>query len=151
MPHLMVMIQSFFEDWVASKDLRPPLSPDLNSPHLFLWSYLKEQLFHNNPCTTQALKRKHHKWNPVTWQHHTKTHYQQHATLHPEVPGGRRRSCLACDVNFSSMNQRACPYNIKHSVYPFIIYNYIFGFHSIQITLQYIKVPQYFKVSVNEV
>lgn len=96
--HISWEWSSFFEEWVASKDLRPPLSPDLTPPHLLLWAYLKEQLFHKYPCTTQALKRKHHKWNQVTWQHHTKMHYQQHPMLQPDVPGGRRRACLASDV-----------------------------------------------------
>jgi hypothetical protein len=35
----------------------PARSPDLMVPDLFLWVYLKEQVYRNRPHTTQDLKR----------------------------------------------------------------------------------------------
>ena len=34
----------------------PPYSPDLNPPDYFLWGYLKERIYANNPQTLAALK-----------------------------------------------------------------------------------------------
>ena len=33
-----------------------PYSPDLNLPHFFLWCYLKEQIYANNPKTLHLLE-----------------------------------------------------------------------------------------------
>jgi len=52
----MAEIQSFFGDRVISKGLWPPRSPDLTTPHYFLWGYLKGTVYQNKPRTIGALK-----------------------------------------------------------------------------------------------
>ena len=34
----------------------PPYSSDLNPPDYFLWGYLKDRVYQDNPKTTEALK-----------------------------------------------------------------------------------------------
>ena len=45
----------------------PPYSPDLNPPDYFLWGYLKDRVYENNPQTTEVLKdniRREIRWIP---------------------------------------------------------------------------------------
>jgi len=52
----MVMLHEFFGGNVISKGLWPPRSPDLTSPDLFLWSYLKDNVYRSNPRDLKQLK-----------------------------------------------------------------------------------------------
>jgi len=52
----MAEIQSFFGDWVISKEFWPPRLPDLTPPDYFLWGYLKGKVYQNKPRTIGALK-----------------------------------------------------------------------------------------------
>jgi hypothetical protein len=52
----MALIQSFFDDWIISKNLWPPRSPDLTSPDFLLWGYLKERVYTTRPRTLDDLK-----------------------------------------------------------------------------------------------
>jgi hypothetical protein len=49
-------IKSYFGDWLISKKLWPPRSPDLTSPNFFLWGLLKGHVYSNKPRTSDALK-----------------------------------------------------------------------------------------------
>ena len=49
-------IKSFFDDWIISKALWLPRSPDLSQPDFFLWGALKGKTYANKPCTIQELE-----------------------------------------------------------------------------------------------
>ena len=50
------MLDFFFSDWLNSKNLWPPKSPDLSIPGFFLWGYLQDKVFEGNSQTTDDLK-----------------------------------------------------------------------------------------------
>ena len=52
----MTEIESFFDDWIISKALWPPRSPDLSPPNFFLWDALKGKAYANKPRTIQELE-----------------------------------------------------------------------------------------------
>jgi transposase len=52
----MALLHNLFGERVISKDLWPPRSPDLTSPDYFLWGYLKERVYENNPLDLDSLK-----------------------------------------------------------------------------------------------
>jgi hypothetical protein len=52
----MTLLKQFFDDRIISKNLWPPRSPDFTPPEFFLWSYLKETVYKNNPRTLVYLK-----------------------------------------------------------------------------------------------
>jgi hypothetical protein len=52
----MVILHEFFGENIVSKGLWPPRSPDLTSPDLFLWSYLKDTVCRSNPRYLKQLK-----------------------------------------------------------------------------------------------
>jgi transposase len=49
-------IEDYFGNRVISKGLWPARSPDLTPPDFFLWGYVKEKVFRNNPRNLAALK-----------------------------------------------------------------------------------------------
>ncbi|KAJ4430158.1 hypothetical protein ANN_22368 [Periplaneta americana] len=48
---------NFFGERIISQGLWPPRSPDLTSPDLFLWGYLKGRVNKNKPHTLEELQR----------------------------------------------------------------------------------------------
>jgi hypothetical protein len=52
----MNMLWGFFQDRLISKNLWPSRSPDLSSPDFFLWGYLKETVYQENPHTLEDLR-----------------------------------------------------------------------------------------------
>ncbi|GFV70400.1 uncharacterized protein TNCV_4798191 [Trichonephila clavipes] len=55
-PDILEVLTEFFDDCVISKGLWPTLSPDLLIQDFFLWGYLKNVTFRNNPHTFDELK-----------------------------------------------------------------------------------------------
>jgi hypothetical protein len=53
----MDMLHKFFGERIISKGLCPPRSPDLSPPDFFLWSFLKDSVYRNEPRTMENLKR----------------------------------------------------------------------------------------------
>jgi hypothetical protein len=51
------MLKQFFDGRIISKNLWPPLSPDLTPPDYFLWGYLKQVVYSNRPQTIEDLKQ----------------------------------------------------------------------------------------------
>jgi hypothetical protein len=49
-------LSHYFGERLITKGLWPPRSPDLSPPDYFLWGYLKDKVYSNNPQTIQALK-----------------------------------------------------------------------------------------------
>jgi len=52
----MVILHEFFGENLISKGLWPSRSPYLTSPDFFLWSYLKDTVYRNNPRDLKQLK-----------------------------------------------------------------------------------------------
>ncbi|KDR23995.1 hypothetical protein L798_07934 [Zootermopsis nevadensis] len=52
----LAMLAEFLGDRVIFKGLWPPRSPDLTSPDFFLWGYLKQKVYANNPRTVAELQ-----------------------------------------------------------------------------------------------
>ena len=55
----MDLLRQHFPNRIISKsgDVRWPMrSPDLTAPDFFLWGYLKDKVYANNPQTIEALK-----------------------------------------------------------------------------------------------
>jgi len=52
----MEILHEFFCENVIYKGVWPPRSPDLTSPDLFLWSYLKDTVYRSNPRDLKQLK-----------------------------------------------------------------------------------------------
>ncbi|GFU16418.1 uncharacterized protein TNCV_836041 [Trichonephila clavipes] len=50
------VLNEFFDDGAISKGLWPPLLPDLSIQDFFLWGYLKNVTYRNNPHTLDELK-----------------------------------------------------------------------------------------------
>jgi hypothetical protein len=102
----MAMVQNSFKDWVIFKDLLSTWL-DLTPPNFFQWEFLKEWVFCNKPCKTDASE--HYKEKQANLQHDTRKQYQ-HATLHPDLPGRRQLSLPARhDVNLFNVKQSTCP------------------------------------------
>jgi hypothetical protein len=51
-----VILHEFFGENVISKELWPPRSPGLTSPHFVLWSYLKDTVYRSNPRDLKQLR-----------------------------------------------------------------------------------------------
>ena len=54
--YTMVILHEFFGETLISKGLWPLRSPDLISPDLFLWSYLKDAVYRSNPRDLKQLQ-----------------------------------------------------------------------------------------------
>ncbi len=52
----MDVLTEFFEDRIISKGTWPARSPDLTPPYFFLWAYLKNSVYLNEPTTVDELK-----------------------------------------------------------------------------------------------
>ena len=55
----MELLETIFGDRIISRNGNinwPPRSPDLTAPDFFLWGYLKERVYVNNPETIEQLK-----------------------------------------------------------------------------------------------
>lgn len=52
----MDMLREFFGDRLITKNLWPPRSPDLSIPDFYLWGYLKNKVYADNPHTIDELK-----------------------------------------------------------------------------------------------
>lgn len=52
----MNALEEFFGNRIISKNLWPPRSPDLSPADFYLWGYLKERVYSNNPQTLEALQ-----------------------------------------------------------------------------------------------
>jgi hypothetical protein len=53
----MQMLSEFFGGRVISRNLWPPRSPDLSPPDFCLWRVLKENVYKNNPHTSEEFKQ----------------------------------------------------------------------------------------------
>ena len=54
----MAAVGDIFGDCVISRGLRPPRSPDLKPPDVYLWGKLKGSMYADNPRTADELKQK---------------------------------------------------------------------------------------------
>lgn len=50
-------LHDFFDDRIISRGLWPPRSPDLSPPDFYLWGFLKDNVYNNNPHTLDELRR----------------------------------------------------------------------------------------------
>jgi hypothetical protein len=53
----MQMLNDFFGGRIISRNLWPPRSPDLSPPDFYLWGFLKENVYKNNPHTLEEPKQ----------------------------------------------------------------------------------------------
>jgi hypothetical protein len=53
----MAMLAEFSGEKVISKNLWPPQSLDLKSPDFYLWGYLRQNVYMNNPHTLKELNK----------------------------------------------------------------------------------------------
>jgi hypothetical protein len=51
-------LTAYFGERVISKGLWPPRSPDLSPPDFFLWGFLKDRVFQDNPQTLDQLRQR---------------------------------------------------------------------------------------------
>jgi hypothetical protein len=49
-------LQEFFDERIVGRRFWPPWSPDLTPPDFFLWGFLKERVYSNNPRSLEELK-----------------------------------------------------------------------------------------------
>jgi hypothetical protein len=53
----MQMLSEFFGGCIISLNLWSSRSPDLSPPDFYLWGFLKENVYKNNPHTLEELKQ----------------------------------------------------------------------------------------------
>jgi hypothetical protein len=53
----MQMLSEFFGGYIISRNLWPPRFPDLSPPDFYLWGFLKENVYKNNPHILKELKQ----------------------------------------------------------------------------------------------